>query len=148
MKKSLCLLALSIFLGACGAPTGKPVEYSKACDHGNDKKTIETAGFLDSGTGLFCSNTSGRMECGFKLKNELKEETGFTADIAVGSGANSMDKVERGYQKSDLKVRGNDGSEVDLNKRVSVTGKLTSVDDATDPTGGVCYMKVYKVEQK
>ena len=149
MKNLLFLLALSITVLTigCAPPTGEPVEYSKACDRGNDKKTIETKGFLDSGTGLFCSNTSGRMECGFKLKNDLKDEKGFTADIAISSGANSMDKVERGYQVSDIVVRGNDGERIDLSKKVTVTGTLNSFEDKTSPEGGGCFMKVKKIEQ-
>ncbi len=150
MKKLLFLMALSItiMMIGCAAPTGEPVEYSKVCEPGNDTKTIETKGFLDEAGGLFCSNTSGRMECGFKLKDDLKkDEKGFTADISTSGGSNAMDKPERGYTKSDLKVYGNDGNQIDLSKQVTVTGKVSVVKDATDPNGGVCFMKVYKVEQ-
>ena len=130
----------------CEAPKGVPVEYGSACNAENDKKTIETIGYLDTSFGLYCSNTGGRLDCGFKLKQDLKDEKGFSADVAVASGANSMDKPERGFEMSDLKVRGNDGNEIDLSKKVTVTGKLNS---SKDPVSKdlVCYMKVYKIEQ-
>jgi pimeloyl-CoA synthetase len=87
------------------------------------------------------------MECGFKLKTDLKDEKGFSADIAIGSGANSMDKLESGYQKTDIKVRNNDGNAIDMSKAVKVTGKVSFSDDPTYTSGPVCYMKVYKIEQ-
>lgn len=139
---------IAIFCFGCAPVEGEPVEYSKACDRGNDKKTIEVKGFLDDDGGLFCSNTSGRMECGFKLKDDLQsKDRGFTADIATGGGANTMDKVGSGYKKSDIVVRDNEGNAVDLTKKATVTGTLNSFEDKTSPEGGGCYMKVYKIEQ-
>ena len=148
MKKLISLSILSVILIAAGCNVeGEPVDYAKACDRGNNKKTVETKGFLDIPGMMSCSNTSGRMECGFKLRKAIGDEEGFSADVAIGSGANTMDKVERGFAKSDVKVRADDGTEIDLTKAVTVTGEITSVDDPTDPSGGVCYMKVYKLEQ-
>lgn len=142
MRKVLVLMALGVFLVGCNVE-GEPVEYSKMCDVGNNDKRIEVSGFLDDAGSLYCSNRSGRMECGFKLKNDLNDEKGNSADIAIGSGANSMDKVERGYQKADIVIRGNDGNKIDLTKKVKVTGDLRSV----ETPDVVCYMKVLKIEQ-
>ena len=148
--KNISIIALclaGIFCFGCVPVVGEKVEYSKAFDKTSDDKTIEVKGFLDDGGGLFCSNTSGRMECGFKFKKDLKQEDrGFSADIATGGGANSMDQVESGYQKSDIVVRDNDGNKVDLTREVTVTGKQNV---SNDPVSNdlVCYMKVYKVEQ-
>lgn len=142
----LAVLLVCCVLVGCDT-TGEPVEYSKVCSKASDGKTVETSGFLDDAGGVFCSNTSGRMECGFKLKNDLKDEKGFSADIAIGSGANSMDKLESGYQKSDIKVRNNDGNPVDLSKKVKVTGKVSFSDDPAYTSGPVCYVKIYKIEQ-
>lgn len=148
MKNLLFLtVAFLIFVSIGCNTTGEPVEYARACDPANDKKVIETSGYLDDKGGVFCSNTSGRMECGFKLKNELKDEKGFTADIALDSGANAMDKLERGYKREDIKIRGNNGNPIDLSKKVKVTGTLTSVSDPNAQDGKVCYLKVTKIEQ-
>ena len=87
------------------------------------------------------------MECGFKMKKSLdQEDRGFSADIAISGGANGMDKVERGYQKSDIVIRDNEGNKIDLSKEVKVTGELNS---SKDPVSKdlVCYMKVYKIVQ-
>ncbi|MEZ5427513.1 MAG: hypothetical protein R2747_14670 [Pyrinomonadaceae bacterium] len=143
----LMTVVLSVVLLGCGNQPGEPVEYSQVCSTANNKKYIETEGFLDDAGGVFCSNTSGRMECGFKLKNDLKDEKGFSADIAIAGGANSMDKLERGYRKSDIKIRNNQGDPVDLSKKVKVTGTLTFSDDPVYTSGPVCYLKVDKIEQ-
>ena len=141
------ILSMMIFTIGCEPPKGEAVEYAKACDRENDNKTIETEGFLDDAGGVYCSNTSGRMDCGFKLKKDLKDEKGFSADIAISSGANSMDKLERGYQKADITIRNNESNKIDLLKKVKVTGTLKSWEDKTSPAGGGCYLKVYKIEQ-
>lgn len=141
------LLAVGCFFAAGCAVEGEPVAYAKMCDAENDGKRIETSGFLDDAGSLFCSNTSGRMECGFKLKNDLKDEEGFSADVAIGTGANSMDEVERGYQKSDLAIRDDAGNKIDLGKKVIVTGDLRSTKDPVS-NDVVCYLKVLKIVQK
>ncbi len=147
MKKLLIWSVLSLILIVAGCNVeGEPVEQAKMCDAGNDGKRIETEGFLDDKKGLFCSNTSGRMECGFKLKGSADAEEGFSADIEIGSGANTMDKVERGYQKSDIVIRDNDGNRIDLEKKVKVTGDLRSTNDPVSKNV-VCYLKVLKIEQ-
>lgn len=148
MKKILFLTIIStiFLLTACEPPKGEPIEYAKMCDVLNDGKTVEVEGFLDSGTGVYCSNTSGRMECGFKLKSDLKDETGNSVDIAIRSGANSMDKLERGYTLETINIRGNDGNKIDLTKKVKVTGDMTIAVDSTT-TNVVCFMKVLKIEQ-
>ena len=125
---------------------GEPVEYSKACDSENDDKTIETKGYIVMRRGIFCSNRSGRTECGFDLKKDPKDEFRFSADVAVGSGANTMDKVESGFDASDIKIRNNAGNEIDMEKEVTVTGEINSSKDPVSKNL-VCYMKVVKIEQ-
>ncbi len=140
------LLALCMLAIGCDV-SGEPVDYDKVCSLGNDKKSIETKGFLDDAGGVFCSNTSGRMECGFKLKKELGAEKGFTADVAIGSGANTMDELERGYERTDIVIRNNAGEVVDLGKEVTVTGTLSAY-QSSEAEGGVgCFVKVFKIEQ-
>lgn len=148
MKKILFLTIIStlFFLTACEPPKGEPIEYAKMCDASTDGKTVEVEGFLDPGTGVYCSNTSGRMECGFKLKKDSKDEDGNKVDIAIASGANAMDKLERGYTLDTINIRGNDGNKIDLTKKVKVTGKVRSTTDSVSKNV-VCHTKVYKIEQ-
>ena len=142
-------LALCLVLVIAGCETkGVPVAYDQACTLGNDKKTIETKGFLDDDGSVFCSNTSGRMECGFAFKKSADGKKGFSADIAIGSGANSMDKLNRGYKKEDIVIRNNDGNVVDLGKEVTITGDLSAYQSESAPNGVGCFVKVYKIEQK
>jgi len=145
----ILVLAMSIVFVGCEAANvvGEQVEYANACDADNDKKVIETSGYLDSGIGLYCSSTGGRMECGFKLKKNLDDdEKGFTADVAIGSGANTMDKLDGSFEKADIKVRNIEGKEIDLTKKVKITGKLNSSKDVVSKDL-VCYLKVLKIEQ-
>ena len=96
------LMALASF--ACATKTGTPVEYSKACDAENEKKYIEVTGFLDDGGSMFCSNTGGGpVRCGFKLLENPGAGKGFTADIPQGTLANTVEKLDRGYKKEDIK---------------------------------------------
>ena len=143
MYKTTLILILSFLVLSCAPVEGEKVSYDNACDASNDDKYVEVKGFLDDGGGLFCSNTSGRMECGFKFKKSLdQKDRGFSADVAISSGANSMDKADRGYTKSSLTVRGDNGERIDLEKEVTVIGEINS---SKDPVSKelVCYMKVY-----
>lgn len=141
---SVLLLALA---GAGCDTKGEPVAYDQACSLGNDGRSIETKGYLDDVGSVFCSDTSGRMECGMKLKARSEDKTGFTADIALGSGANTMDKLERGYQRTDITIRNNEGNVVDLGKEVTITGTLSAYQSTEVPGGVGCFVKVYKIEQ-
>jgi len=148
MKYSLLLAVTAALLFVSGCNTkGEPVEFASACNVENNKKTIEVSGILIEKGGIFCSNTSGRMECGYKLVQTVGDDKGFSADIEVGTGANTGEKPPSGFKREDLKIRDNAGEFVKLGDRVKLTGMLTTVKDATDPSGGVCYLKVYKIER-
>lgn len=148
MKYSFLLTVIASFLFVSGCNTkGEPVEFANACNLENNKKAIEVSGILIEKGGIFCSNTSGRMECGYKLVQKAGDNDGFSADIEVGTGANTGEKPPSGFKREDLKIRDNAGELVKLGDKVKLTGMLTSVKDATDPSGGVCYLKVYKIER-
>lgn len=134
------------FVSSC-AVTGEPVEFAKACDQGNDGKNLQVTGVLKSRSSIFCSNRGGRMECPFDLFESASGQAKIGADIAVGSGANTMDEVPKGFKKEDLKVRDNSGSPVALETdTVKATGKMLIAPAA--PGGqGVCLMQVYKIEK-
>jgi len=137
---------LLFFVSGCSV-TGEPVEFAKACDQANDGKTLQVTGVLKPRTSIFCSNRGGRMECPFDFQESASGTSKITADIEVGSGANSMDEVQKGFKKEDLKIRDNAGNPVTLETDVvKATGKMRIAPAA--PGGqGVCLMQVYKIEK-
>ena len=139
-------VSILLFVSSC-AVSGEPVEFAKACDQGNDGKTLQVTGVLKPRSSIFCSNRGGRMECPFDLQESAAGQNKITADIEVGSGANSMDEVPKGFKKEDLKIRDNAGNRVTLESDiVKATGKMMIAPAA--PGGqGVCLMQVYKLER-
>lgn len=140
------LLALAAFTASCSV-TGEPIEFSKACALENDGKTFEVRGVLAQRGSVFCSNTGGRMECGFDLLETAGSSNKLRVDIEQGSGANSVDKLSSGYRKEDIKIRDNSGGEITLDRDVvKLTGKV-SVAPAAPGGQGVCFMQVRKIER-
>lgn len=143
------LITALVFLTmlACGTPEGTPIEMSKVCDQANDGKYFQVSGVLTPRSSIYCSNRGGRMECGFDLLESAGSSNKISADIGVGSGANTMDDVPKGFKKEDLKVRDNAGNAVALGTdMVKATGKMLIAPAA--PGGqGVCLMQVYKIEK-
>ncbi len=138
--------AILIFASACNT-TGVPTEFANACVVENDGKTLEVSGLLEPRTMVYCSNLSGRMECPFDLVQAAGSDKKFTADIEVGSGANTADEIQKGFKKEDLKVRDNAGNQIVFGSdKLKFTGKL-SVAPAAPGGQGVCFMKVYKIEK-
>lgn len=145
MKIYLSLAVLSLALAAfgCGRPTtGTPVEFANACNPENEKKYVETSGFLDSGGGVYCSNRSGRMECSFNLKENPNAEKKFSAYIERGSSANTVEELKSGFKREDIKIRDNGGNIINLAEKVKVTGEMNVTLD-----GKVCYLNVTKIEK-
>ena len=141
MKLTFVLIALS-FLAGC-AVKGDPIELSKACVVENDGKNFQIAGVLDTRSSVYCSNRGGRMECGLDLLESTGGDKRISADIEVGSGANSMDEVQKSYKKEDLKVRDNAGNTIALGTdQVKLTGRLS-----VSPDAKACFMQVYKIER-
>lgn len=146
--KGFWVLIAALMLFAVGCDTkGVPTEFANVCTPENEKKTLEVSGVLQSRTSVFCSNTGGRMECGFDFLESAGGDRKFSAEIAQGSGANTVDKLERGFKKEDVKIRDNAGNLIALGSdKVKLTGKMSVV----APTGGsqgVCFMQVYKIER-
>ena len=143
---TIAIFTLLLFISGC-AVTGEPVEFAKACDLANDGKTLQVTGVLVPRSSVFCSNRGGRMECPFDFQELAAAQNKMTADIEVGSGANTMDEVPKGFKKEDLKVRDNTGNPIVLeNDTVKATGKMMIAPAA--PGGqGVCLMQVYKIEK-
>ncbi|MBL8123805.1 MAG: hypothetical protein KIT61_02685 [Pyrinomonadaceae bacterium] len=146
-------LIIGLVLAAAGltmscSVTGEPIEFSKACAIENDGKNFEVKGVIaQQGRSVFCSNTGGRMECGFDLLESTASSNKLRIDIEQGSGSNTVSKLESGYEKEDIKIRDNSGAEVALEKDiVKLTGKI-SVAPAAPGGQGVCFMQVRKIER-
>lgn len=139
----LALLILALTAFGCGRPTtGVPVEFANACSPENEKKYVETSGFLDSGGGVYCSNRSGRMECSFNLKESPDGEKKISAYIERGSSANTVEELKSGFKREDIKIHDNGGSVINLAEKVKLTGEMN-----VTPDGKVCYINVTKIEK-
>ena len=139
----LTVLILAFTAFGCGRQTtGVPVEFANACTPENEKKYVETSGFLDSGGGVYCSNRSGRMECSFNLKESPTGEKKFSAYIEQGSSANTVEELKSGFKREDIKIRDNAGNVINLAEKVKVTGEMN-----VTPDGKVCFINVTKIEK-
>jgi hypothetical protein len=150
MKKYLlpAMVFICCMFASCAQQTGTPVEYAKACDVENEKKYIEVSGYLNDKGGVFCSNTGGGpVRCGFKVF-ESPGEKGFSADIEQGSGANTVEKLQSGYKKEDIKIRDNSGNVIDIDGKVKLVGKMNVAKNASNPEYDVCYLTVTKIEKQ
>lgn len=135
-----------LFVAGCGV-NGEPVEFSKACDQANDGKYLQVTGVLSPRSSVYCSNRGGRMECGMDLLEAAGSQNKMSADIEVGSGANTMDEIPKGFKKEDLKVRDNAGNPLGLGSDTAkFTGKMLIAPGAAG-NPGVCLMQVYKIEK-
>lgn len=140
--KLIALFLLTAFFSGC-AVKGEPIEFSKACAVENDGRTFQISGLLKAGTSVFCSNRAGRMECGLDLVESAGSEKRIGADIAVGSGPNTMDEVAKNYKREDVKVRENAGNVLALGTdQVRVTGRLS-----VSPDAKACFMQVYQIDK-
>lgn len=147
MMKALSILILfGLSTIACNT-SGVPTEFANACAQDLDGKTIEVSGFLQPRSSVFCSNRGGRMECPFDFVEMAGSEKKMGADIEVGTGANTVTEIPKGYKKEDLKIRDNAGNQINLGTdKVKLTGKMLIAPAA--PGGqGVCLMQVYKIER-
>lgn len=138
---------LGLTLMGCEEPS--PVPYQQACSEANDQKLIETTGYLTDGGSLFCSNTrvQSTVECGFQLLEKVGDKKYLKVDIAVGNGANSVEKIERGYKPGDIKIHDHTGALLDLTKPVKVTARARAWNDSTSKEKLNCYFTVKKLEQ-
>ena len=147
MKAILSSALLTILLVTGCNTKGVPTEFANACALELDGKTIEVSGLLDTRSSVFCSNRGGRMECPFDFFETAGSEKKMGADIEVGSGANTVTEIPKGFKKEDIKVRDNAGNQIALGAdKVKLTGKMLIAPAA--PGGqGVCLMQVYKIER-
>ena len=141
------VLGFAFLVVGCSDPTGVPTEFANACAPDNEKKYLEVSGVLEQRGSVFCSSTGGRMECGFDLLEAPGSEKKLRVDIEQGTGANTVDKLERGYKKEDVKIRDNSGNVINLGSdKVKLIGKM-SIAPPSGNSQGVCFMQVSKIER-
>lgn len=143
---SVFVLIIAVISIGCTVESGVPTEFASACSAENDKKVIEVAGFLEPRKFMYCSNRSGRMECGFDLKESLGSEKVVRVEIEQGDSANMASKLESGFKPEDVKIRDNAGSVISISEKVRVTGTMSIV-PAVQGSDGVCFMQVSKIER-
>ena len=148
MRSTLIVVALFTACMVFGCDTkGVPTEYANACAQELDGKTLEISGILETRSSVYCSNRGGRMECPFDFLESAGKSKNITADIEVGSGANTVTEIPKGFKKEDIKVRDNAGNEIALGAdKVKLTGKMLIAPGAAG-NPGVCLMQVYKIER-
>lgn len=145
MKLSILLFTFVLLTIHCGK--GEPVEYANACNTENNKKYIQVSGILEDKGGIYCSNTSGTYECGFKLLQKAGDQKYLSSDITVGNWSNNVERIDGSYKRDEVKIRDNNGELVKLGESVKLTGEITAVSSPSSPDGMVCYLKVYQIDR-
>jgi hypothetical protein len=138
----LALMFVCAALMACDQPA-TPMEFGSVCTPENDGKAAAVTGYFFDDGHMFCSNTSGRMECSIKFAAKPGDEKGFSAEIEQGTWANDVEKVESSYKTSDIKIHDNSGAILSLSDKVKITGKIS-----TTPDNSVCFLTVKKIEKQ
>jgi hypothetical protein len=142
MKKMGFLLIALVFSSAC-TKEAVPVDISSICAADNEKKYVSTSGYLDDRGSIFCSNIGGgRMNCGLNVVANPGGTKVFGADIEEGTGRDTIEKLESGYKREDIKIHDDKGAVISLSDKVKLTGEMSIA-----PDGSVCFMKVDKIER-
>ena len=116
--------------------------FAKACAVENDGKRVQMSGLLSPGRTVFCSNRSGRMECGYRFTETPGTEKGITAYIAQGTGANGAEKLKSSYRREDVRIRDHGGNLINLSDKLKLTGKLSVTPDLS-----ACFIDVTRIER-
>lgn len=131
-----------IFL-ACGEKPAEQIAFPTTCKAEDDTKYVKITGYLTDDGSVFCSNIGGgRMECSFSLNEKTDGGAKIGADIAQGTGANSVEEFGSSYKKEDLKIHDNSGGFVKVGDKVTLTGKYNAL-----PDGSHCFLTVDKIEK-
>jgi hypothetical protein len=142
MKPALIFL-VGILLAACAGKQAEQIAFPTVCKAEDDHKYYAITGYLTDDGSVFCSSTSGRLECGFTLTETQGGGAKLSSYIAQGSGSNSVEKFESGYKKSDIKIHDASGALINLGDKVKLTGDYNAV-----PDGSHCFLEVDKIEKQ
>lgn len=120
--KKLTLLLLASLVCACSSPPppATPQTFSNFNTQANHEKQISLEGYLRLPVTALVSDT---MLLDLHETTEPKSKS-VPVSLYIGSSANQVEKPPKDYADKDLKVHANDGSLIDPQQKVRVSGKL------------------------
>ena len=137
MRQLLLLIAFAacaVLLASCGG-SPEPVAYDQVCNQ-TDGKLVQASGYFAVDSSVFCSNIgSSDVRCGLKFAAEPGQKTGFTADVAQGTGNNQVEPIPDDFTPETIVFHAADGSVIHVGDKVSISGKLSVAPN-------VCFIRV------
>ncbi len=120
--KKLTLALLACLTWGCSSPPppATPQTFSNFNTQSNHEKQISLEGYLRLPVTALVSDT---MLLDLVETPDSKAK-GVPVNLYVGSSANQVEKPPKDYTDKDLKVHANDGSLVEPNQKVRVSGQL------------------------
>ena len=122
-----CAIALTAIGCSSPPPPATPVTWDGYKVQQNHEKQISLEGYIRLPAAAMVSDTM-LLEL---RKDTSSKEPNLSFSTRVGSGANQVEKPPKDYSDKDLKVRANDGSLIEPNQKVRVSGKFIF-----SPSGG------------
>ena len=120
--RQLVLATLACLLVGCSSapPPATPMTFANFNAQANNDKQISLEGYLRLPVSALVSDTM------LIDLYETPDGKGKPVPVSmnIGSGANSVEKPPKDYTEKDLKVHANDGSLVEPQQKVRVSGKL------------------------
>lgn len=120
--KKLTLTLLACLTWGCSSPPppATPQTFSNYNTQANHEKQISLEGYLRLPVSAMISDTM------LLDLNETPEPKSKSASVSlyIGSSANQVEKPPKDYTDKDLKVHANDGSLIEPNQKVRVSGKF------------------------
>jgi len=128
------LAACAVLLASCGSAP-EPVAYDQICNQA-DGKLVQTVGYFAADSSVFCSNIgSNDVRCGLGFVPAPGQTTGFTADVAQGTGRNQVEPIPDDFAPEAIVFHAADGGEVHVTDKVIIAGKLSVAPN-------VCFIRV------
>lgn len=120
--KKLTLTLLACLTWGCSSPPppATPQTFSNYNTQANHEKQISLEGYLRLPASAMISDT---MLLDLNETAEPKSKS-VSVSLYIGSSANHVEKPPKDYTDKDLKVHANDGSLIEPNQKVRVSGKF------------------------
>ena len=120
--KKLLLLLIACATWACSSPPppATPMTFANYNSKANHQKQISLECYLRLPTAALISDT---MLLDLIETPDSKSKP-LPVSLRVGSSANQVEKPPKDYSDKDLKVHANDGTLIQANQKVRVSGKL------------------------